>query len=267
MFGSFTNPKSSSGTSSMDFGERMLNAAATQSIRHLFSQCESIEVAVRCYPSSKLLQGSIDNFKMSGRGLVIRRQFEVEEMSFETDAVSIDFGSVLGGQLRLKKPTQAVAQVVLNEDGINRAFQAELVQKKLYQVDLEQLTSLSGGEPVSFRDIQLRLLPDNQVSIAAKTDLPNQSDVPIQLTATLAVEKRRRIAFQNPKFNPEGIADSARGLAEVVTEAFAQVLNNMVDLDRFDLDGVMLRINRLETQGKSLIFSGYAQIDHFPNAN
>ncbi|WP_263971712.1 LmeA family phospholipid-binding protein [Leptolyngbya ohadii] len=264
MFGSFTNPKSSSGTSGMDFGERMLNAAATQSIRHLFSQCESIDVAVRCYPSSKLLQGSIDNFKMNGRGLVIRRQFEVEEMSFETDAVSIDFGSVLGGQLKLKQPTQAVAQVILSEDGINRAFKADLVQKKLDQVELEELTNLSGGEPVSFRDVQLQLLPDNQVSISAKTDLPNQSDVPIQLTATLAVEKRRRVAFQNPQFNPEGVPDGVRGLAEIVTKAFADVLNNMVDLDRFDLDGVMMRINRLETQGKSLVFSGYAQIDHFP---
>lgn len=40
----------------------------------------------------------------------------------------------------------------------------------------------------------------------------------------------------------------------------------MVDLDRFDLDGVMMRINRLETKGKQLIFSGYAQIERFPKA-
>jgi hypothetical protein len=64
---------------------------------------------VRCYPSSKLLQGSIDSFKMSGRGLVIRKDFAVEEMSFETDAVAIDFGSVLSGKLSLKQPTQAIA--------------------------------------------------------------------------------------------------------------------------------------------------------------
>jgi hypothetical protein len=38
----------------------------------------------------------------------------------------------------------------------------------------------------------------------------------------------------------------------------------MVDLERFNLDGVLLRVNRLETQGKQLVFSGYAQIDHFP---
>jgi len=42
------------------------------------------------------------------------------------------------------------------------------------------------------------------------------------------------------------------------------VLNDMVDLERFDLDGVTLRLNRLETEGKNLLFSGYAQIDRFP---
>jgi LmeA-like phospholipid-binding len=260
MFGGFTGSKSGSA----DFGERMLNSAATQSIKHLFSQSESVEVSVRCNPASKLLQGSIDSFKMSGRGLVIKRQFEVEEMSFETDAVNIDFGSVLGGQLRLKQPTQAIAQIILSEDSINRAFTADLVQKRLQNIDTEALTNLSGGEPISFRAVHLQLLPDNQIRISAKTDLPNRSDVPIELTALLAVEKRRRVSFKQPQFNPEAVPEDVRGLSEVLTLAFAEILDNMVDLDRFDLDGVMLRINRLETQGQQLIFSGYAQIDHFP---
>jgi hypothetical protein len=261
MFGGFTGSKTAP---SADFGERMLNAAATQSIRHLFSQSELVEVSVRCNPASKLLQGSIDSFKMNGRGLVIKRQFEVEEMSFETDAVNIDFGSVLGGQLRLKQPTQAIAQIILSEDSINRAFEADLVQKRLQNLDTEALTSLSGGEPISFRNIDLKLLPDNQISISAKTDLPNRNDVPIELTATLAVEKRRRVSFKDPQFNVDAVPEDVRGLSEVLTKAFASILDNMVDLDRFDLDGVMLRINRLETKGKQLIFSGYAQIDHFP---
>lgn len=261
MFSGFTGSKSNSNP---DFGERMLNAVATQSIRHLFTRSEQVDVVMRCQPSSKLLQGSIDSFKMTGRQLVIRRQFEVEEMSFETDAVAIDFSSVLGGKLRLKQPTQAVAQIVLAEDAINRAFSADLVQARLQQLNLPPLTNLSGGEPVSFRDVQITLLPDNAVQIVAKTDLPNRADIPIQLTATLAIEKRRRILFQDPQFNSSGIGEDVQGIAEILTEAFAQVLNEMVDLDRFDLDGVTLRLNRLETHGKQLLFSGYAQIDRFP---
>jgi LmeA-like phospholipid-binding len=263
MFSSFLGSKNQPGT---DFGERMLNAVAAQSIRHLFTQSESVDVTIRCFPSSKLLQGSIDSFKMSGRGLIIRRQFDVEEMSFETDAVAIDYASVLGGKLRLKQPTQAVAQVVLSEAAINRAFEADLVKQHLVKVDRPELTNLSGGEPISFRAVHIQLLPENQVKISAQTDLPNRQDVPIRLTATLEIEKRRRIGFKNPQFDAESVPEDIRGLSETVSIAFSQILDSMVDLDRFDLDGVMLRLNRLETKGNQLIFSGYAQIEHFPGS-
>lgn len=260
MFGSFTGLKTPPGS---DFGEQMLNTVVSQSLRHLFSQSESIEVSVRCFPSSKLLQGSIDNFKMSGRGLLIRKEFWVEEMWFETDAVSIDFGSILSGKIRLKQPTQAVAQVTLTQAGINRAFQAELVKPRLENITESTLMDLSGGEPVSFSGVELQLLPDNQIKIFAEASLPN-GQVPISLIATLGIERRRKILFQNPQFVPDPVPESQRGISQVLTKAFAEILNTMVDLDRFDLDGVMLRLNRLETNGDKLIFSGYAQIEHFP---
>ena len=261
MFGGLTGFTNRSNT---DFGEQMLNTVASQSIRHLFSKSDAIEVAIRCHPSSKILQGSVDSFKMTGRGLTIRRQFSVEEMSFETDAVMLDVGSVFSGKIRLRQPTQAVAQVLLSEQAINEAFTADLVQKRLKDVDLDVLTQLSGGEPVSFRDVSVELRPGNKVAIAAKTDLPNREDVPIAMVATLEIEKRRRLKFVDAEFQADGIDADVRSLSETITTAFTQVLNEMVDLDRFDLDGVLLRLNRLEVEGKNLVFSGYAQIDHFP---
>ncbi len=258
MFGSFT-----ANTPGTDFGEQMLNKVASQSIRHLFSESESVDVVIRCNPSSKLLQGSIDNFRMSGRNLVIRRQFEVAEMSFETDAVSLDFSSVLGGKIRLRQPTQAVAQVVLTQAGINRAFKAELVQKRLCNLDNPELTQFAGGEPVSFDEVKVGLLPENRINIYALALLPNGS-VPVSLEATLIVERRRRLVFSDPVFIAEGISEAQQGIAEILTLEFAAILNDMVDLDRFDLDGVMMRINRLDTDGDRLVFSGYAQIEHFP---
>ena len=261
MFGGLTGSTNPIGS---DWGERMLNTVASKTIRHLFTQSESVEVSVRCHPSSKLLQGSIDSFKMSGRGLVIRKDFAVEEMSFETDAVSIDFSSVLSGKLSLKQPTQAVAQITLSEAGINHAFKAELVKKRLQNLSLPALTDLSSGKPVSFSEVQLQLLPNNQVRILAQADLSTTDLVPISLTATLAVERRRRISFCDPQFEADTVPESQREISQTLTSAFAQILNNMVDLDRFDLDGVTMRINRLETQGKQLLFSGYAQIERIP---
>jgi hypothetical protein len=262
MLGGFAGTKNTSGT---DWGEQMLNTVASKTIRHLFTQSESIDVSVRCYPSSKLLQGSIDSFKMSGSGLVIRREFRTEEMSFETDAVSLDFGSVLKGQLKIKQPTQAIAQVVLTEDDINNSFKAELVRKRLENLAIPALDELTGGQPISFTDVQVQLQPNNSLRLFAKADLPDHGLVPISMTATLEVERRRRILFQNPTFQPDTVPESLQEISKTLTTAMAEILNNMVDLDRFNLDGVTMRINRLETQGKKLIFSGYAQIDHIPN--
>mgnify|MGYP006420955645 CR=1 FL=1 len=261
MFGSLTGIKAPGGT---DWGEQAINTVVSQSIRHLFSKSESVEIAIRCYPSSKLLQGVIDSFKMSGKGLVIRKDFPVEQMSFETDAVSVDFASVLSGQLRLKQPTQAVAQVVLSEEGINRAFTAELVTRRLRDLDMPALTEVSGGKPVSFADVQVELLPENQIQLTARAEIPESEPIPICLKSTVDIERRRRIKFTAPLFELDKIPEPMRDRSERLSRGLIDVLNNMVDLDRFDLDGVMMRLNRLQTKGKELIFSGYAQIEHFP---
>ncbi|BAY83511.1 hypothetical protein NIES267_30000 [Calothrix parasitica NIES-267] len=261
MFGGLTGFKDSKGS---DWGEQMLNTVASQTIRHLFTKSESVEVFVRCYPSSKLLQGSIDSFKMSGRSLVIRQDFFVEEMSFETDAVSIDFSSVLSGKLRLKQPTQAIAQVVLTQEGINQAFKAELVKKRLVNLTEPTLTTLSNGEPVSFTDVEVELLPDNRLKIFAKADLNNGELVPLYMTVKVGIERRRKVSFKDPEIDLESVPEEQRKTSETLCTALAEILDNMVDLDRFDLDGVKLRLNRLETEGQKLIFSGYAEIERIP---
>ncbi|BAZ90220.1 hypothetical protein NIES932_17160 [Raphidiopsis curvata NIES-932] len=255
-----TDPKGS------DWGERMLNTVASQTIRHLFTQSESVEVLVRCYPSSKLLQGSIDSFKMSGQGLVIRRDFAIEEMCFETDAVSIDFSSVLSGKLKLKNPTQAVAQVVLSESGINHAFKAELVKKRLINLSEPALMAISNGEPVSFPEIKIQLLPENRLHLIAKADINNGELIPLSMTISISIEKRRRVSFKDARFQLDEVPDEQRDISQRLGAALVTILDGMVDLDRFDLDGVKMRLNRLETQGQKLIFSGYAEIDHIPQS-
>ena len=261
MLGGLTGLTDTKGT---DWGEQMLNTVASQTIRHMFTKSESVEVSVRCYPSSKLLQGSIDSFKMTGRGLVIRRDFAAEEIFIETDAVAIDFGSVLSGKMRLKQPTQAIAQVVLSQTGINQAFKAELVRKRLENLTTPALTEISGGKPVSFTEIQVQLLPNNRQQISAKADLNNGELVPLNVILTIGIERRRRMSFTNPQIELDSVPEAQREISQNLSLALVEVLNNMVDLDRFDLDGVKMRLNRLETDGEKLIFSGYAEIERIP---
>jgi LmeA-like phospholipid-binding len=261
MFGSFSGTSPSSGS---DWGEQMLGTVASKSIALLFSESESVDVQIRCSPPSKLLQGTVDSVKMEGRRVVIRRDFPVEYMSFETDAVSLDFSSVLGGKLSLKQPTQAVAKVVLTEAGIDRSFGAELVTKRLHDLDLPELLEVSGGKPVSFKQVSIGLLSQNRLELRAIAESPDSESVPLHLITTIAIERRRRITFTDPQFETDGIPEALHDRSIALGKALVSLLGNMIDLDRFNLDGVVMRLNRLETEGKTLVFSGYAQIERFP---
>ncbi len=247
-----------------DMGERFLNAVATQSLRHLFTQVGDIGVEIQCSSPSQLFQGTIDGFKMWGRDLQIRRQFHTAEISFETDAVFLDVGSLLMGKIRLRQPTQAIARVVLTEAAINQAFEAALVKPRLSNLTDPALLRLSGGEPLSFRDVRVQLHPNRRVTLTAMTDLPNRANLPLGLTATLDIQKRRRLAFSAATPAVDHAPAELQPLSTLLSQALLEVLNAMVDLDRFDLDGILLRLNRLETEGDRLVFSGYAQVSHFP---
>ena len=260
MFGGFVGFGNNKGG---DWGENLINTVASNTIRHLFTRSESVEVAVKCNPSSKLLQGTIDSFKMSGRGLVIRRQFRTEEMSFETDAVSLDFGSAVQGKIALKQPTQAIAQVKLSEADINKSFEAELVRKRLEDLTLDVLTEISGGKPVSFTNVEVQLLPENKIKLIAKASWEGNT-VPVSLSCILGIAKRRRVKFENIQFEQGDIPSELQDTSQKLTAALGIILNEMVDLDRFNLDGVKIRLNRLQTEGKMLLFSGYAQIERVP---
>jgi LmeA-like phospholipid-binding len=262
MFGGFVGFGNNKGG---DWGENLINTVASNTIRHLFTRSDAVEVSVKCNPSSKLLQGTIDSFKMNGRGLVIRQQFRTEEMSFETDAVAIDFGSAVKGKIALKQPTQAIAQVKLSQDDINKSFEADLVRKRLENLTLDALTNISGGEPISFTDVEVQLLPNNEVKLSAKASW-GDTIVPVSLRCILGIGKRRRVKFENLQFEQDNIPAEVQDISQDLTLALGEILNEMVDLDKFNLDGVKLRLNRLQTQGQMLLFSGYAQIERVPQA-
>jgi hypothetical protein len=113
--------------------------------------------------------------------------------------------------------------------------------------------------------VQLELLSQNLVRIFAKADLNNGELIPLSMTVTIAIERRRRVSFQNPQVELEEIPEQQKEISKTLSLALAEILDNMVDLDRFDLDGVKMRLNRLETEGKNLIFSGYAEVERIPS--
>jgi hypothetical protein len=181
----------------------------------------------------------------------------------------------------LRQPTQAIARVTLLEADINQAFKAPLVAQRLEHLSLENWPDLpleTPCESVSFQQIQVRLLPQNRVALQAIAAFADGPTVPIALQATLSVERRRRLRFLNCQFDAAGLStgdrsdgattstDATGDLSRIASERLGELLDNLVDLDRFNLDGVTLRINKLETSGDRLLFNGWAQVDRVPRS-
>ncbi|NER32846.1 MAG: DUF2993 domain-containing protein [Oscillatoria sp. SIO1A7] len=197
---------------------------------------------------------------MKGRGLVIRRDFPVEELWFETDAVSLDFTAVPQGKIRLKQPTRAVAKVTLSEAGVNQALKAALVEKRLKDI------ALPDGDRLSFTDLEIQLLGSDRVRIFAKARPGNGAIVPICAISNLKVQRRRQLVFEEVCCEKALVPEELQHISEVLSYNLIQALNSIVDVDRFNLDGVQLWLNRVEIQNKQLIFGGYAEIERFPRS-
>ena len=80
----------------------------------------------------------------------------------------------------------------------------------------------------------------------------------------MSIGKRKRVKFEEVQFEQDDICPELQNISQDLTLALGEILNEMVDLDRFNLDGVKLRLNRLQTEGEMLLFSGYAQIERVP---
>ena len=83
-------------------GDRVVSKAVTAAISALFKQTEKLEAIVRAEPVAKLFQGSVDGFDFIGQGLLMYSGLRVESMEFYVQSVSIDFGAIFKGQVKLK---------------------------------------------------------------------------------------------------------------------------------------------------------------------
>ncbi|BAC88578.1 MULTISPECIES: LmeA family phospholipid-binding protein [Gloeobacter] len=237
-----------------DAGEQLINSVVAAAIRALLSKVEDLQIGIYCQPMSKLLQGAIDSFNLRGRGMVIKNQFRVESLRVDTDAIAVDLGAMLGGRVRLQRPTEAIASVVLREEDINTAFEAPLVLSKMRGMRVE-----GGDETLAIRQTRVQLLDDNWMDF--KTEIVFEQSgrsEPLRFKAHLATEEQRRIVLDQTDF--EGQSEEACQLGHLFVAQF----NRIMDLDKFNLDGATLRVHRLRIRNQQLIFEGRAHIDHFP---
>ena len=232
-------------------GDRVVSKAVTAAISALFKQTETLEAIVKAEPVAKLFQGSVDGFDFLGQGLLMYSGMRVQSMEFYVQAVSIDFGAIFRGQVKLKQATQANMRIVLSEEDINASFNTPFLVEKLQTFTFQ-------GQPLKFENTHFEMVNNGFLKLKSHVCVGQDTQPKkVGFTAQIEVKDRRKIRFVNVEYG-----DDLDDLT--LSQALVEHLNTLLDLDQFALDGMQLRVDQLRVRNKQLTLYGVAKITDFP---
>jgi hypothetical protein len=231
-------------------GDRFVSKVVETAIAALFRRSEKLQAQIRAEPVSKLLQGSVDGFDLIGQGLLMYNGLRIEGLELFSQAVSIDFSEIFQGRVKLRQPTQSTMRVVLTEEDLSVSFNTPFVLGKLKLLHLD-------GNPLQLRTIQVGISNDATLRITAEACIA-QEWLPIDFTTRIEVQERRKIQFVD-------VTHRGSEAAVTLSQSLVNHVNGLLDLDKFALDGTLLRVDRVRVRDHKVVFYGIAQIDRFPH--
>lgn len=230
--------------------DRMISRVVGAAIAALFKRSQQVEATIRAEPLSKLWQGSIDGFDLLGSGLVMYNGLKITQLELYAQAVSIDFSHIFQGQVKLHQPTQATMRVIMTESDLAESLNTPFVLGKLGLLQID-------GDPLTLHHVQIRIQNDGTITIQAQAQLKGDK-LALDFSAQVGVEDRQRIQFINPVLRGEP------GAVALASALVAHV-NDLLNLDKFALDGSRLRVDRIRIRDHQIVFYGSAELDRFPS--
>lgn len=241
-----------------DIGEQALSKAAEIGLSSQLDEVEDLKVDIRTDPG-KLIQGELERVEIEGKGLVMQKDLRTEKLVVKTNSIAINPLKAAFGEIELKYPTTASADIVLTEQNIERAFNSEYIRDKL-----QNLKITIDGQPmrVNTRQVQFCLPDDEHIALTAEIfseQLGGTKEV-----AFTAVPRLRNngycVSLEDVEY-PEGEEQTPE-----LTTALLESASELLDLRNFELEGMSLRVKGLEVQNGKLILQAEAHIKEFPDA-
>jgi LmeA-like phospholipid-binding len=242
---------------SPDMGEKALSKITELGIASQLDKVENIDIDIRTNPVS-LVQGKLDSVSISGQGLVMKQDLRMEALDIKTDKVSINPLSAVFGNVELIHPTDAEAQIVLNEADINHAFESSYIQSKLKNLSMD----IDGqSELVDIQNVSLHLPGENKFAINADFLIQNQSE-----PKKISVEAMPQVCEDGNQISLDILSAECKGLSNKIMAVILNQLTALLDLRNFDIPGMSLQLERLEAQDGQLVIHANTQIQQFPSS-
>lgn len=145
-------------------GDQLVSKVVTGAIAGLFKRTGKLEANVKAEPVTKLLQGSLDGFDLIGHDLLMYNGLHLKAMEMYLQAVSIDFGAIFQGKVKLKQPTTASMRVVLTQEDLTTSFNTPFIVEKLQKLQYQ-------GQNLKLQNTQVIFNDDRSLSLTSNATL------------------------------------------------------------------------------------------------
>lgn len=237
--------------------QQALNKAAEIGLASQLDQVENLEVDVKTDPL-KVVQGEVDRVTIEGEGLVMQNDLRMEKMEMEMNNIAINPLSAAFGKIELTKPTEASTRVVLTEADINRAFNSEFISQKLQNLKVQL-----NGQPMTIdtQGVDFGLPGAGKVSLNTKAKIRETGE-----TKEVAFKAVPRVSADGQSVSLEQV-EYAEGkeLSPELTAALLQKAGEILNFRNFDLEGMSLRIKKLDVEKGKMTFSADAYVEQIPS--
>lgn len=238
--------------------QQALNKAAEMGLASQLDKVEKLEVDVKTDPL-KVVQGQVDEVNIEGEGLVMKNDLRMEELDMQMNTIAINPLSAAFGKIELTKPTEASVRAVLTEADINRAFNSEYISGMLQNQKVQV-----NGQPTTIdaQQVNFGLPGAGKVALSTQARIRETGE-----TKDVAFTAVPRVSADGQSVSLDQV-EYAEGkeLSPELTRALLDKASEILNFRNFDLQGMSLRIQKLDVEKGQMTLFADAHVEQIPSA-
>ena len=234
-------------------GEQALNKMAEMALSTQMEEADKLTVQVKTDPS-KLARGEVESIAIDGEGLVMQPDLRVEELELQIGRVTVKPLSAIFGKIELTQPSSGTVRIVLTENNINSALNAESFHKQLGQTLLQE-----GQVKIELEHIGCVLQADGRMVLNAEI----VSGEPAATQHTVTAMPQADAASQGIVLKD---IQYTEGKDSPLTDALLAKTTELLNLRNLEMEGMSLRIQQIDVEAGRMTLQGEAYIENFPSA-
>lgn len=237
--------------------EQLLSQAIAAGLSSQLDEAETMSVDIHT-DVAKAVQGKADGIAISGQGMAMG-DIRVQDLEVQTDRIAINPLSILLGKLELSHPIDATATLTLTEADLNRAMNSPMVAERIPPL----LLNVDGTiVPVELQlPLEVKLPAAGRIALGGKAVLfepagPRQTEFDVMIVPHSDHQPVRLEAFQ---------CQPGQGLSLEFTIALMQKFQELLQLPYLEIEGMAVRVKRLEVQPGQLTLETETYIPQIPS--